>query len=295
MTAATISSGDLEMSRRRLPAASSSVGQRFQGGQLAGQERGRHEVAFAALHALADQVGAAVEVDEQHPALRLGEQLAVALLERGAGEDGALAGRGLGGHPVLDLLQPGPAVLVLQGNALGHLVDVGLRVELVRLGAGPAKLLGQGRRDGGLAGAGNAHHHQVRGWILHVLPPKKTSLAIVKKARRTPAVKCAGDKVSPFRPTDTIFTCHKSYLCASCSVSCEGAAGAEEGRKDVDGDSYGTRITRTTAGPPPRCMNAFWRRLALPSRPGAFRRAAGSRWRGSSRSTGSPAPLRGTP
>jgi hypothetical protein len=111
--------------------AALAVVERFERADLRRQQRGRHEVAAARLHALADQLGVAGEVHEAHVALRAVEQVAVAALEGRAGDDGAAAGAGLAAHPVAHGLEPGPAVVVGEGRAGGHLRDVRLGVELV--------------------------------------------------------------------------------------------------------------------------------------------------------------------
>jgi DNA-binding FadR family transcriptional regulator len=124
-------------------------------------------VAAAGLHALEDQLGVAGEVHEAHVALRAVEQVAVGALEGRAGDDGAAAGAGLAAHPVAHGLEPGPAVVVGEGRAGGHLRDVRGRVELVRLREGPAEPLGEGGGDRGLAGSGDPHHHDVAGLCGH--------------------------------------------------------------------------------------------------------------------------------
>src|SRR5690606_21941707 len=58
------------------------VGQGLERGELRRQERRGHEVPAAVLHALAEQLGAAVEVDEADAAVRGPQQVAVGPLER---------------------------------------------------------------------------------------------------------------------------------------------------------------------------------------------------------------------
>src|SRR5690606_7065260 len=67
----------------------------------------------------------------------------------------------LGRDPGGEDAQPGPAVLVGQGNPGGHLVDIDLGVVAVPLGEGPAQGLGNAGADGRLAAAGDAHHNQM--------------------------------------------------------------------------------------------------------------------------------------
>ena len=66
----------------------------FQGGELAVQQRGRHEMALALFHAVADQLARTVQQDEMHLAMDLAAQaVAINALERRAGHHHAMAGR----------------------------------------------------------------------------------------------------------------------------------------------------------------------------------------------------------
>src|SRR5690606_19164623 len=88
---------------------------------------------------------------------------AVAPFQGGTGEDGTvplvkrLAGGGA--EPV----EPGPAVLVLQGNPRAHLRLVFRRVEVVALEKKTVDPLGQSRGDGALAAARDAHDNEKTG------------------------------------------------------------------------------------------------------------------------------------
>ena len=58
------------------------VGQGLEGGELGRQQARGHEVPLAVGHALLELLGLGEQVDEEDPALRAGEQVAVGALER---------------------------------------------------------------------------------------------------------------------------------------------------------------------------------------------------------------------
>ncbi|VXB78690.1 hypothetical protein ARTHRO8AJ_370180 [Arthrobacter sp. 8AJ] len=80
----------------------------------------------------------------------------------------------------------------------------------------------------------------MRGWILHVIPPEKTSLAF-EEARCGPACNGPSDKVSPFLLKDAIYSCHKSYLSSNPRYSGRAQRRVSERGENVDGDSPGWR------------------------------------------------------
>src|SRR6478609_8626009 len=139
------------------------VGQGLERGELGVEERRRHEVAGTVRHALGEQLGGAREVDEAHGPAGRAQQVAVRALERRARADTRAAGVGLRAQPVADGLEPGPAVVVRERRARGHLVDVRLRVELVGLGVRDAEAVREQRGHGGLARARDAHDDEVLG------------------------------------------------------------------------------------------------------------------------------------
>ena len=130
--------------------------QRFEGLQLAVQQRGRHEVALAGAEPARQDRLVAVEHEELDFAQAGGEPVAIVALQRRAGQDDGLARHEVTGQRLVQGGQPGPAVLVVQRLAPRHLLDVGARVEVVGVqeaGAEPARDL---LADGGLAAAADA-------------------------------------------------------------------------------------------------------------------------------------------
>ena len=133
------------------------VPERFEGGQLAGQQGRRHVVARAVLHPVEDDVGLGGDVQEPHVRAALAQQVAVDPAQGRAGDHRGLAAALLGRDPVADGLEPRPAVLVGERGAAAHLGDVGLGVEGVALGELPAEHGGQPLRDRRLPAPGDTH------------------------------------------------------------------------------------------------------------------------------------------
>jgi hypothetical protein len=106
-----------------------------------------------------DHLGAAGEMHEPHVVARLRDAIAITLLERGAREDHVARPRVRGTHDVDDAIEPRRAIVVGQRNARAHLLDVGGRMQVVRIDQRPAEPRGERGPDGRLAAAGNAHQH----------------------------------------------------------------------------------------------------------------------------------------
>jgi hypothetical protein len=129
--------------------------ERFEGGQLGFQQRGRHEVPGTAFSPCLQHLFAAVQVQEHRVRCLIPDGVAVAAPQGRTGKDqAAVSGGGqFGTHRG----QPGPAVLVGQGRAGRHLGDVLHRVEGVAVEERYAKFAGHQIADGGLAAAGDPH------------------------------------------------------------------------------------------------------------------------------------------
>ena len=106
--------------------------------------------------AAGDDLAAALEVEELDVRGVAAELVAVLPLERGAAHHAAVGVGGASHSPIAS--SHGLAVVVVEGLAGGHLGDVGRRVEVVGVGERHPQPLGEGRADGGLAGAGHPHH-----------------------------------------------------------------------------------------------------------------------------------------
>ena len=126
---------------------------------------------LAVGHALLELIGLSEQVDEEDPALRTGEQVAIGALERRAGDDRLDVLGSTLAHPVAHGLQPGPAILVGQRDAAAHLVDIGPGVEVVGLGDGPAQCVVKVECGRGLAAAGDPHEDEVLDGSAHVSAP----------------------------------------------------------------------------------------------------------------------------
>ena len=119
-------------------------------------------------HALLELIGLGKQMNEEDSPLRAGEQVAIGALERRTGDDRLDAVCGALAHPVAHGLQPGPAVLVGQGDAAAHLVDVDLGVEVVGLGDRPPQCVVKVERGRGLAAAGHSHEDEVLNGSAHI-------------------------------------------------------------------------------------------------------------------------------
>src|SRR5437764_11972695 len=97
---------------------------RLQRLELAGQQPRWHEVTPAGGEPARDQRFGAVEEDDANVTASMDEDVAIGALERRAGDHGALASPAGAVNLVGNGLQPGPAVLVGEGMACGHLGDV---------------------------------------------------------------------------------------------------------------------------------------------------------------------------
>src|SRR6266571_2631716 len=129
----------------------------LQGLELAVQQARRHEVTVAGGHASRDQRLAALQIDETYVPAAVDDDVAIAALERRAGEHDVPAGAARFVDERGDGVEPRPAVLVGERDALVHLLDIGGRVEPIAVLEFPAEAPGQQRADGALAGARDAH------------------------------------------------------------------------------------------------------------------------------------------
>ena len=136
------------------------MARRLQGPELACQEIGRHEMAFPAGETARDQWLRTAEKDDTDITSSMHEHIAIGALERGAGDDRALAGAAEPVDLVGDGLQPWPAILVAQGMPGLHLGHVACGVKRVAVLVAPMQPSCQCFRDRALARAGHAHHDE---------------------------------------------------------------------------------------------------------------------------------------
>ncbi len=136
------------------------VPERLERAQLRREQARRHEVALAGAQTLGQQLVVAGQVHEDGVGRGGAEDVAVGALQRAARDDGSALGAP--GERAADLLQPGPAVVVVERVALGHLAAVGLRVEVVAVDEGHADILREQIAHRRLPGSGDPHHDHGR-------------------------------------------------------------------------------------------------------------------------------------
>src|SRR5690606_12505074 len=101
----------------------------FKCSNLAFQHRYRHEMACAMPHMLMQDFKTAVQKNKKDRRIRCGaEAIPIALLQCGTGYHNPVA---RGCKTFSDFIEPGPAILVLQGDACRHLIDVRLWMKRV--------------------------------------------------------------------------------------------------------------------------------------------------------------------
>src|SRR5262245_24518521 len=121
----------------------SLVGPRFlERGELALEQRRRHEVILAGPEPPTDQGHGALKIDQSHAFPSTDDAAAVGALQCRAGDDAGLAGRAARVDPLCYRGEPGPAVFILERNAAAHLGNVGRRMEAVGVSELPTEPLG---------------------------------------------------------------------------------------------------------------------------------------------------------
>jgi hypothetical protein len=124
--------------------------------QLPVEHLGLEEVSRTGFHSRPNDRRRTVEENKPGSSKLPTQEVPVCTPKRRAGDDGLPR---LGVHRRGNPRQPGPAVGVGESVAAGHLRKVARTVQSVGLDEGPPKSGGQARGDLGLAGPGNAHHH----------------------------------------------------------------------------------------------------------------------------------------
>lgn len=121
----------------------------FERCQLGLQERGWHVFVTTACEPPGKDGRVPREIDEHQPGGMAAQQVAVASLQGGAGDDGhrlpmlcAVAGAALGKR-LPDFVEPGNPVFVIQWRAGGHFGLVDLRVEVIAVGKRKAQAFRQ--------------------------------------------------------------------------------------------------------------------------------------------------------
>src|SRR6185437_3243812 len=131
----------------------------FQVSELAGEKARRHEVAVAPSQPRRDHLLRAGKVDEYDSRSAAIDQIAVRALERGTRNDAVLAGVETRLDPLGHLLQPRPAIAVVERVSRRHLVDIRPGMERVALLERPAEALCEQLSDRRLPAARNSHEN----------------------------------------------------------------------------------------------------------------------------------------
>jgi len=129
-----------------------------------------------ALDALADQRVAAVEEDDAAVGQAAAEHGAAGFLQRRAGEHCTRTARLARTQFRVQAHEPGPAVLVRERRAGGHLGGVRGRMPVVAVDELAAEPRREQRSDGRLAGAGDAHHQHDHRAAGTAWPPKRARI-----------------------------------------------------------------------------------------------------------------------
>jgi hypothetical protein len=128
-----------------------------------------------------NDLGAPRQVDEAHVARAL-DPLAIAALQRRAREDHVARLRCHLAQPVDDAVEPRPAIVVGERDAGAHLLDVGGRMQVVRVDQRPAEGGRERRADRRLARSRHAHQHDDHGCCFAIACPPN-ALRIIASMR----------------------------------------------------------------------------------------------------------------
>jgi len=135
-------------------------GRSFQQGQLAVEQRGRHEVAGPLRQPLANHAPGVVKMDEADVRLGQAQPVPVSAGERRAGQDRvATAGRRIP-QGRCQGVEPRPAIRIGERPARSHLFDICRRMKIVGVEESPLQRVGEPPPDFRLAGTAHAHHHE---------------------------------------------------------------------------------------------------------------------------------------
>ena len=144
------------------------IGQGLEGGELGRQQARGHEVPLTVGHALLEFLGLGEQVDEEDPAPRAGEQVAVGALERGAGDDSpdTVGARSL----IQSRMDSNQGQRSSSVRAMPRLILSMLTLgwKIVGLGDGPPQCVVKIERGRGLAAAGDSHEDEVLNGSAHI-------------------------------------------------------------------------------------------------------------------------------
>src|SRR6267143_4310371 len=152
----------------------------FEVGELAREELFRGVVSLARMQALAKKIVSSFQIDEFYAGTTV-QTFAVAALQGGARQHDIAALRVPLFHRFTNGIQPGDAVVVVEGHAVGHFLDIRRRMETVAIRKFPSKLPGQQFADGGLSGSGGAHQESDHGSIFSNYTCPRNSLSSMWK------------------------------------------------------------------------------------------------------------------
>lgn len=131
--------------------------------ELAGEERGGHEVPSATIESLGEEGASACEVDEAYVGVGGAEDVAIPAFECRAGDDESHTFRARFAKSASDGFEPSLPVFIGQRNARRHASDILRRVESVALDESDVQCVGESFTDDSLPRTGDAHDHVPRG------------------------------------------------------------------------------------------------------------------------------------
>ena len=126
--------------------------------ELAVEQIWLHEMAGAPSEALSNNFIISPEVNENDPFIDP-QKLTVALLQRGAGENGRIALLKASADQVTKNVQPRFSISIIERDGAPHLLNIGTRVEIVSFVKLPTEFLGKQSSDRRLARAAHAHQN----------------------------------------------------------------------------------------------------------------------------------------
>ena len=126
--------------------------------ELAVEQIWLHEMAGARSEALSNNFMIPLEVNENDPFIDP-QKLTVALLQRGAGENGRIALLKASADQVTKNVQPRFSISIIERDGAPHLLNIGTRVEIVSFVKLPTEFLGKQSSDRRLARAADAHQN----------------------------------------------------------------------------------------------------------------------------------------
>lgn len=150
----------------------------FERSELTIQQPRRHKVIFARRKPACDQFPVAPKIDDSHVLLSVHQDISISSFQRGAGYNEMFAQGALAVDLGRNGLKPRPAILIGEGVAPAHLLNVGFRMKTVPLLKGPLQSLGETGRDCAFTGSRYSNDDERKDWrgnsfIAHAPSPRR--------------------------------------------------------------------------------------------------------------------------